>query len=43
MADNARYFVFGRYTGLLPYYLPAFGRGHVLSPVLAPWYCSSNG
>lgn len=22
-ADNARYFVFGRYTGLLPYYLPA--------------------
>ncbi len=23
MADNARYFVFGRYTGLLPYYLPA--------------------
>jgi hypothetical protein len=23
LADNARYFVFGRYTGLLPYYLPA--------------------
>ena len=23
LADNALYFVFGRYTGLLPYYLPA--------------------
>lgn len=24
LADNTFYFVFGRYTGLLPYYLPAF-------------------
>jgi hypothetical protein len=24
LRDNALYFIFGRYTGLLPYYLPAF-------------------